>query len=172
MMRLLLRLVSARFLPGMLQLVALLGAALTGGGSVHAATLFVTTTADNGAGSLRATIATAADGDTIEFDPGLNGQTIGLTSDELVIAKNITISGPGPNVLAVSRDQTAAFFRIFHVTPGHTVIIAGLTISGGEPPGGGVFNEQATLTIDNCIVQFNGRMGSASGGGVLNEGGR
>ncbi|MGZ4238391.1 MAG: hypothetical protein ACXVWT_20180, partial [Solirubrobacteraceae bacterium] len=38
----------------------------------------VTTTADSGAGSLRAAIAASAAGDTINFDPSLNGQTITL----------------------------------------------------------------------------------------------
>ena len=119
----------------------------------HAATLIVTSTADSGPGSLRAAIAAASDGDTIQFDAALNGQTINLTSAELVIDKNITISGPGPSVLAVSRDSNSmATFRIFHVMPGHTSTIEGLTISGdhANPPGGGVFNDQATLTVNNC----------------------
>ena len=80
---------------GGLQLFALLGVMMAGAESVHAATLIVTTTADSGAGSLRDAIAAASDGDTIQFDAALNGQTITLTSAELVIDKNITINGPG-----------------------------------------------------------------------------
>ena len=99
----------------------------------HATTLTVTSTADSGAGSLREAIAAASNGDTIQFAPALNGQTIALTSGELVIDKNITISGPGPNQLTVQRSTATGTpaFRIFHVTPGHTVTIEGLTISGG-----------------------------------------
>src|SRR5258707_9240171 len=52
------------------------------------ATLIVTTTADSGPGSLRSAIAASSDGDTIQFDPALNGQAISLTSGELVIDKN------------------------------------------------------------------------------------
>ena len=40
----------------------------------------VTTTNDSGPGSLRQALADANDGDTINFDPSLNGQTITLTS--------------------------------------------------------------------------------------------
>lgn len=104
----------------------------------NAATLTVTTAADSGPGSLRDAIAAATDGDTIQFDPALNGQTIGLTSGEIAIAKNITISGPGTNLLTVAR--SSGTFRIFHITPGHTVTIADLTISGGNgaPNGSGI----------------------------------
>src|SRR5438105_13690216 len=88
------------------------------------ATLIVTNTNDNGAGSLRDTIAAANDGNTIQFDPALNGQTIMLTSGELVIDKNITISGPGPALLTVSELYIPKFlYRILHVRPGHTVTI-------------------------------------------------
>ena len=77
-------------------LFILLLAVAAGPGAIGAATLLVTTTADNGAGSLRAGVAAAADGDNIQFDAALNGQTISLTGGELVIDKNITINGPGP----------------------------------------------------------------------------
>jgi hypothetical protein len=155
---------------GRLQLLVLLCAAMAGSGSIHAATLTVTTTADSGAGSLRDTIAGASDGDLIQFDAALNGQTIGLNSTELVIGKNIRISGPGPSVLAVSR--VSGTLRIFHILPGHTVVIEGLTISGGfsHESGGGVFNEQATLTLNRCAVEGN-YSGGSGGGGIYSSGG-
>ena len=166
-MRLFLRFVYA--LSG-LQLFALPGAAMATSESFrsHAATLIVINTADNGAGSLRAALAAASDGDTIRFDAALNGQTIGLTGGELVIDKNITISGPGPNLLAVSRVSTASQFRIFSITPGRNVAIAGLTISGGVAgAGGGILNgDGATLTISNCIVSGNFSDAGAGGGGI------
>ena len=157
---------------GTLRLFALLCAAMAGAERVHAVTLTVTNTADNGAGSLRATIAAASDGDTIQFDAALNGQSITLTSDELVIDKNITISGPGPDLLAVSRASTASRFRIFYVMPSHTVTIAGLTISGGDATGssgGGIFSDDATLTLVNSIVS--GNSANVNGGGIYNGGG-
>src|SRR6516165_8714141 len=46
---------------------------------------------DSGPGSLRAAIAAANSGDTIDFAPSLTGQTIKLTGGELVIAKSLNI---------------------------------------------------------------------------------
>src|SRR5262245_49442448 len=62
-------------------------------------TLTVLNNLDNGAGSLRDAITKSKDGDTIVFDPGLNGQTITLTSDQLEIKKSIDIEGPGASLL-------------------------------------------------------------------------
>src|SRR5262249_34090714 len=57
----------------------------------------VANTNDSGPGSLRQALADANDGDTVDFDSALKGQTILLTTAELVIDRNITISGPGAN---------------------------------------------------------------------------
>ena len=124
--------------------------------SVHADIITVITTADSGPGSLRQALADAQDGDTIQFDAALNGQTIGLESSELVIDKNIIISGPGPDVLTVARSQQAADFRIFNIPPSHTAEIDGLTITGGSLVGnGGGISSGATLTISNCAISGN-----------------
>jgi hypothetical protein len=136
--------------------------------SAHATTITVINTNDSGSGSLRQALADANDGDTIDFDPSLKGQTITLTSDELVISKNITISGPGANLLAVSRAQNAPAFRIFRAVAGLTVVIQGVTISNGYPPqfgfGGGILNEGSTLSVINCVVSGNST--DSSGGGI------
>ena len=92
-------------LSGRLHLFALLSLAMVNITTANAATLIVTTTADSGAGSLRAAIAAASNGDTIQFDAALNGQSIMLTSGELAIDKNITIDGPGADQLAVKNPQ-------------------------------------------------------------------
>ena len=57
--------------------------------SARADTITVINTNDSGPGSLRQAIFNANNGDTIDFDPALNGQTITLTSAELLINKNI-----------------------------------------------------------------------------------
>jgi hypothetical protein len=150
-----------------LQLFALLGLALAGAGNVHAATLTVTTLADSGTGSLRDTIAAAGDGDTIQFDTALNGQTITLTTDELVIDKDITINGPGPDLLTVAKTPSQPpYFGIVHIMPGHTVTIEGITISRGYY--GGIFNDSATLTINNCAVSSNFCDCGFGAGGITN----
>src|SRR6478736_9790205 len=68
-----------------------LGQRTSAKGNRPATTITVTNTNDSGPGSLRQAVADANDGDTIEF--AVTG-TIGLTTGELLVAKNITISGP------------------------------------------------------------------------------
>src|SRR5438874_11085266 len=132
----------------------------------------VTNTNDSGPGSLRDALAIANDGDTITF--AVTG-AIGLTSGELVINKNITISGPGANLLAVSRAANEAPFRIFHVMLRHTVIIEGLTISNGSVLntfGGGIHNFESALTVISCALAGNSALGQqGSGGGIFSNGG-
>jgi hypothetical protein len=65
-------------------------------------TLTVTNNDDSGPGSLRAAIAAASSGETINFAPSLDGQTITLTSGELDIARSLDIEGPGAGRLTVS----------------------------------------------------------------------
>ena len=125
------------------------------------ATITVTSTADSGAGSLRAAIAAANAGDTIQFDAALNGQTITLTSAELLINKNLTISGPGPGQLTVQRSTVGGTpnFRIFQLTPDHNVTIQGITINNGVAQGtapansgGGILNDNSRLTVSNSAI--------------------
>src|SRR5438093_8977597 len=140
--------------------------------SVHANVITVTNTNDSGPGSLRQALADANDGDTITF--AVTG-IIGLTSGELVINRNITISGPGANLLAISRAANAAPFRIFHVMLGHAVIIEGLTISNGSVLntfGGGIYNFESALTVISCALASNSALGQqGSGGGIFSNGG-
>src|SRR5580765_2666393 len=139
---------------------------------VHAATITVTNTNDSGSGSLRQALTVANDGDTIGF--AVTG-TISLTSGELVIDKNIIISGPGPGLLTVARSQQAADFRIFNIPPSHTAEIDGLTITGGSLVGnGGGISSGATLTISNCAISGNSILTTDglqhSGAGIYNVG--
>ena len=86
------------------------------------ATLTVTSTADSGPGTLRAALASAANGDTIDAS-GVSG-TILLTSGELPVSNSVTILGPGPANLAVNGNAASRAFNI----SGTAVTIAGLTI--------------------------------------------
>jgi hypothetical protein len=70
-------------------------------------TLTVLNTADSGAGSLRAAIAAAQSGDRIVFDPGLDGQTITLTSGELAITQSLSIEGRGADKLTIAATTAA-----------------------------------------------------------------
>src|SRR2546425_4393202 len=140
-----------------------------------ATTITVTSTADPGGTcpgatcTLRQAIATAASGDTINFNLPANS-TIRLFSDELVINKNLTINGPGANLLTVQRSRFAGTpdFRIFNIQASINVTISGLTINNGKAPfGGGIFN-QGTLTISNSTISGN-TASSGPGGGIQND---
>src|SRR5437899_683887 len=109
--------------------------------SAEAATVTVTSTADAGGScpgascTLRQAIATAAAGDTINFSLAANS-AITLTSSELLINKNLTINGPGANLLTVQRSAggSTPAFTIFHIPspPNFNVTISGLTIANGD----------------------------------------
>jgi hypothetical protein len=138
----------------------------------------VTNLNDAGDGSLRqAIIDTPADG-TVDFQPGLSG-AIPLTTGELAINKNLTITGPGANVITVSGNHAS---RVFNIGASATVSILGLTIADGTDSkgmfafGGGIYN-QGTLTISYSVIAGNSAAAgaahftaTASGGGIYNRG--
>ena len=138
-----------------------------------AATEVVDSTSDSGAGSLREAIADVDPGGTITFNLTYPA-TITLTSGELLINKNLTITGPGAADLTISGNNNS---RVFNVSGGTTVvIISGVTIENGlADNGGGIYNE-GDLTLNNVTVTNNSTEngGTSSdggdGGGIYNEG--
>jgi len=94
--------------------------------------------------------------------------TIGLTSGELLVTKNITLSGPGTESLAVNGNNQS---RVFHIASGQTVTISGLTITNGRvsDSGAGIYNDHAVLILNDCTVSDNSAMGNL-GGGIHNDG--
>src|SRR5216117_3958018 len=145
-------------------LFTLLCAALASLQAVHANIITVANTADSGPGSLRQALADANDVDTIDFDSSLRGQTITLTSGQLVVNNSLTISGPGAANLAVNGNAAS---MIFYISSGKTVTISGLTITNGrksgigiESQGAGILNDHATLTVSNCTISGNSAAGN------------
>jgi len=116
--------------------------------SAHAATITVTNTNDSGPGSLRQALAVAHDGDRITF--AVRG-TITLTSGQVGISKNVTISGPGADQLSI----VGMPFRFVLVVAVKAATISGLTIRNGAT---GIYNG-GTLTVMNCVIS-----GSSVGG--------
>lgn len=95
--------------------------------------------------------------------------TINLTGALPDVATDMTIDGPGANVLTVRRN-TSDNYRIFTVTAGVQAGIAGLTISGGDPGGsngGGGIRNSGTLNLTAVTVSENNAIG---GGGIQNQG--
>ena len=76
---------------------------------------------------------------------------------------------PAPRRLAVDGNATS---RVFHIGPGKTVSISGLTLTNGSAGfenGGGILNDHAILTMDSCAVQNSSAL-SSHGGGIYNDG--
>src|SRR4051812_47481396 len=161
-------------------LLPLLGAALVlavlplAGPTYAVQTITVDTTTDGAAdcapghaagtctlrGAIAVANAEAGGGDTIQFAPTLSG-TITLTTGELAINKNMTITGPGALTLAVSGNNASRVFNI-GTTFTSTVGISGLTITNGRAPSpsstipgtGGAIQvlSPSTLTLSNATV--------------------
>ncbi|MGE3465552.1 MAG: choice-of-anchor Q domain-containing protein, partial [Pyrinomonadaceae bacterium] len=121
--------------------------------------------ADSGAGSLRQAVIDACDGSTITFDGGVVSP-VTLTTGLITISRNLTIQGPGANLLSIDGNNNS---RIFNSTSPISLTVNDLTLTGGNGTGGGstfggalrVFNAGATLNLNSVTVTGN----SASGGG-------
>ena len=172
---------------GMAALVALLNAA----SSVSAQ---VTTTSDNGPGSLRYVAANAAPGATIVFQSSLSGQTIVLTSGKIILTNSVTIDGSA--LMKSIEINGKNNDRVFTVSNSATVVLNSLIITNGnatgtnylgnnpsavagDGDGGGIYNN-GTLTLESCILTSNrvaggnaatgGYAGKSQGGGIYNNG--
>jgi hypothetical protein len=123
--------------------------------AAQAATITVTNTADSGAGSLRDAIATAASGDTIDFNLSSCPCTITLTSGELAIDKDLVIEGPDADQLTVSGGNTSRVFNVGAITPAIDVTLYRFTIADGNSAtgGGGIRSQSSgTFNLANCAV--------------------
>ena len=149
--------------------------------------------------SLRDALAAAAANNggaaNIIFAPGLNG-TYTINGAFLPINGQITIEGPGANIIALSGGGTN---QIFNINAG-TYTISGLTLENGSTgaglngggiyinptanvamtncvfsnnsagnQGGAIYNQQGTLTVANCTFFQN--TASQGGGGIFSNGG-
>jgi fibronectin-binding autotransporter adhesin len=148
----------------------------------------VTNTNDSGPGSLRQAITDANDhsgADTITFAAATNGVPIVLAGAagedanasgdlDILDGGDLTIQGNG---VANTIIDGGGIDRVFHVCPGgactNTVTISGVTIRNGKPglgAGGGVYNNGATLNIQNSKIGGAGNGNQAGvGGGIFND---
>ena len=129
-------------------------------------TCTVVSDADSGPGTLRDLIADAGC-DVIDFQ-GVALITVDL---DLQILREVTINGPGADLLTLSGGETS---RVFSILPGvGPVLISGVTITDGRAnPGGGVSNE-GTLLVTNSVISRNRPiLGTfdGDGGGIFNTG--
>jgi len=134
----------------------------------------VTTTADSGPGSLRDTLNAALPGTTITFTNGLSGQTILLTSGQLLVVKNFTIDASSlPAGIALNGNTNS---RIFEFASYTTNTLIGLTLTNGRASGSGfpgnaggavLVKSNASLTIADSTLAGNS---AEDGGGIYNSG--
>lgn len=168
--------------------------------TVSAATLTVTNPVDGAPGSLRAQVAAASAGDTIDFAAAGDLQLLLL--GDILIDKELVFIGNGLGTTVV---DGSALNRIFTIDNANQVYITGIsftngsatdvggaisidstdvTIDGSEVAnsvasgaaatqgGGGIYNNAGMLTIQNSLLDNNDATGtSGSGGAILNSGG-
>ncbi|MEC7223030.1 MAG: tandem-95 repeat protein, partial [Verrucomicrobiota bacterium] len=152
----------------------------------------VTTANDTGAGSLRNAVSTASFGDIITFALSDYPSTIRLNST-IELNKNLTIKGPGANLLRISGDSNGdgnPDVKIFNVsrvvsidgvhfsdatsTSGGAVSVSGngeLYVTGceftdclAEEWGGAIDVLNGKLVVDSCLF-YNNRVSASSGRG-------
>ena len=158
----------------------LINASVARGGTSGALTgmnIAVTNCNDHGAGSLRAAIATALNGDTVDLR-GLSCNTITLTGGAIAVSQNnLSLLGPGQR-LTVRGNHASSVFR--HSGIG-TLRISSLSIANGlqrrpstYAKGGCIYTagnlELQHVQVHHCTAIGQGTDGRAQGGGIYAKG--
>jgi len=150
--------------------------------SIRAAAFTVTNTNPYDTGSLQQAIIDANsndEDDTILFDTAVFNTprtinlagSLGIGGSNPAVLRNLTIVGPGANLLTINGNN---LFRVFAIYTGARIVISGLTITGGNafdgtltPFGGGIYNRNGYLTVKDCVITGNT---AVAGGGIGNDG--
>jgi hypothetical protein len=153
----------------------------------QAATMVVTNLGPSGLGTLRSALTNAQNGDVITF--AVTGLITNDVTGGLSISNNVSIVGPGPDLLSITGTNGS---RAFIVSSGVTVTISGLTFTNcagwdsviGSGFYGGTIYNAGNLSLSNCLFtgchsqsgrftpSYNGSAGGTGGsGGVIYNGG-
>lgn len=140
-------------------------------GRIAPAIFNVGNTNDSGAGSLRQAIlnANASPGaDTIQFDLTVfaTTQTITLTTGELLVSDDLTITGPGASILTVSGNNASRVFEFNAAGRVINVSLSGLTVTGGlitNGSGGGLYSADENVILSGMVIRANA---AGTGGGI------
>jgi hypothetical protein len=132
----------------------------------------VKNTADSGAGSLRAAIATAKSNDKIKFAASLANKTITLKSQlEIPPGKSLTIDGSAAAKLTISGGNAS---RIFYVNSNQdapiTLSLKNLTLANAytADQGGAILGEhKAVINVQN--VKFNRNVADKGGSAIFSR---
>lgn len=144
--------------------------------------LLVTSTNDDGPGSLRATIK-AADtplgiGRAVQFAPALDGRTITLGS-EIVIDQHDAVTIDASSLPSGITIDGGGYTRLFYVPSGKKLTLRAMTLTGGNGAGalangagGAIYTEaSSTLTLERCTLSGNTTSGTSTSGGAINNAG-
>jgi hypothetical protein len=119
---------------------------------------------DSGAGSLRRAVDDSTAGDIIGFASSRRCSSITLASP-ITIDHRVTLEGPGETSLTVSGNDAV---EVFHIDPGVTAAISGLTVADGQAAyGGGIYNGGVLTISDSRVTDDNAATG---GGGIWSNG--
>jgi hypothetical protein len=134
-------------------------------------------------GMLRYAVNKAPNGAVITFDRSLNGKVLELDlsspANHLRISRDLSIEGPGSDLLTISGGKTT---RIFFIAAG-TVQISGLTLAnglgkggdggsaaggaggggGGAGFGGAIFLSHGSLMLNAVVIRGNRALGGSGG---------
>jgi hypothetical protein len=121
----------------------------------------VTTLADGGPGSLRATVAGAASGAVIGFAPSLAGKTIALSTGPITLATTpITIAGTCP-AITITWSAPAAGQHMIAIGANVNATLSGLTLTSTNAAAIGVGGGASAL-IDNVTITGSTAAGCAA----------
>ncbi|MDF7823537.1 choice-of-anchor Q domain-containing protein [Pontiellaceae bacterium B12227] len=194
---------SGRWFPGLIDELAVWERELTATEKEELSTLppvIVTISEDEDGGpnsltnptdiSLREAINHAPHNSIISFDPSLTGQTLTLSSGQLLINRNLTIDASAIGGITIDADNLS---RVFEIAIAADCVFNALAITGGSAPGGNASNldgehgggilNHGTLSVIHCYLHEN-RAGNGAfagfggfsdgnggyGGGIYNSG--
>ena len=135
----------------------------------------VTSNSNSGPGTLRQAVIDACAGSVITFSACASSPIL-LSTGQININKNLTIAGPGANLMTVQNTAApSSTSRVFIIPSGVTVSISGITVTGGHTAGGGGVGDGGgirnfgTLNVNECVISGNFATGNG-GGGIANQG--
>ena len=124
-------------------------------------TLVVTTTANDGVGSLREKTKIAQSGDTITFASSID--TIQLT-DTIVLNVSVAIIGNATTPTVINGQDSAGIFIVGFITE---LYLEHLQFINGNAAKGGAIDNNGAITVNNCSFLNNK---SGQGGAIINNG--
>lgn len=131
-------------------------------------TLVVTSAANDGGGSLRQALGTAAPGAVIGFDPQLAGRTIALDAT-LTLTKSVTITGAAAPGMTIDAQHHGSAFQYGSDSPTILKFFALRIVNGRTTGSGGAISlngNDVDLEIGGCTFENN----AANEGGALRVG--